>query len=231
MRITIIIFLQFIIQSGFSQNIYELKNDLDSLDVLKIESSQIKKYVSLKEKCNKYQQTFITELLKNINDYNNSKFYNEYLTIGNIDGVDDLDTIKTIIYVKNKIVYLKSEWFKNKKLMWSHSIKNPYKEIMDDSLFSYENSDIWVRITIAKDYTIPTLKPKSDSEYSKITQDALVKAGVFDLKRKKIIVSESQYLTYIKNFNGSVLQYGEPEASNLIIWYKPFNMFVDFYSP
>jgi hypothetical protein len=44
-------------------------------------------------------------------------------------------------------------------------------------------------------------------------------------------VNEASYKKYIEDFNGELLEFGEPERRYLVIWYEPIKDFVTFYAP
>jgi hypothetical protein len=199
------------------------------LETIDVDSSIVRRYESLLDSARTFEKNIINKILLNIDNFGGKPFSNEYLTIGDIDGIGDQDTIKTTISVLYDTVHLKSKWWKDGHIIWENKLTNPYMWISEDNLFDYNSGDIWTRLTIAKDYSIPELSPKS--KYAHIPIEMVCEIGLSEIKAKKKNVNEASYKKYIEDFNGELLEFGEPERRYLVIWYEPIKDFVTFYAP
>jgi hypothetical protein len=198
-------------------------------NIVETDSIDIKKYLPLLSSSNSFQQEVIKQIISNIQTLRIKEVKEDILTIGEIDGILKQDTIRTKIFVRNDSVFLTSTWIRNNELLWQVTISDPYMWISDNELFDYRTADIWTRLTIAKDYSLPELSPRSD--FSSITDDWVVKNGIADLGVRGIETSIEEYQDYINQFNGMVLTYGEPEARQLMIWHEPTKSFLTYYAP
>lgn len=194
------------------------------INQLKIDSVAINSYTALLDSANPYEQNIIESIIQNIEEYKSKEFTDEVLTVGEIDGIGNVDTIKTYIEVKSGNVNLRSIWIRNGNLMWEYKINNPYMAL---NQLSYDDSDIWMKWTIARNYTLPELNQRL--EYPQIEDNWVVYFGTRDLELQS--VEESTYKEYISKFKGEVLEYGDPENRKLVIWYEPAEKFVTYYAP
>lgn len=170
------------------------------------------------------------ESLVNIKAFSERTVNEEILTIGNIDGLGVFDTIRSTLRVINDTVYIHSQWRRNNELIWELKLVDPYMHVNENNpLFEYENSPVWTRLTIAKDYAIPELSNKS--KYNHIGTKWVINSGMYDFKESNLKVDSASYAEYLSNFDGQLLEYGEPEIRKLAIWHEPTKKFVSYYSP
>ena len=107
---------------------------------------------------------------------------------------------------------------------------DPYLYINDDNqIFAYGNTPIWTRFTIAKDFTVPELAPVSN--YESISLYWVIVSGLNDFDINNLSVDSLSYVNYVNNFEGMILEYGEPEFNKIAIWHEPTKKFVSYYSP
>lgn len=209
---------------------YKSADQVTSEQAITADSTLITQYEQSLTNGNKAEEKLAQQILDNIKIYNGESIRDDFLTIGNIDGVNPQDTIRTVLEVINDTVFIHSKWYRNNELLWELSLTDPYMYINDDNpLFEYQNSPIWTRLTIAKDYTIPVLSKKSKYDY--IGTKWVIYSGINDFKNSNHEVDSASYREYILNFKGQLLEYGEPEIRKLVIWHEPTKMFVSYYSP
>ena len=196
-------------------------------DPVKADSSLISRYELLERSGSDYEKQIISKILDNIEQYAGKPFSQEYLTVGNIDNIRDQDTIRTQVYVADDSVVVHSRWFRENSLLWEEILVDPYKWISDDVLFEYPEVDIWARLTIAVDYSIPQLAERAN--FSNISPEMAINSGLSELLNDSIDISEEQYRKYFEDFEGAIVQHGEPEIRQLSIWFEPLKKFVSYY--
>lgn len=137
------------------------------------------------------------------------------------------DTLATHIFEKNNSIYLKTNWRKEGKLVWSKETKDPYLWINDNRLYQYDTRDKWVTFAIAIKYGLPEIR--NIGEYVGL-QEMAVENGVNELKGKGVEVSIKEYQKYLSNYKGDLVVVGDPESRDgMFIWYAPAKKFILFY--
>lgn len=199
-------------------------------EVIPVNSAYIAQLTELKKTSEKWDSEFIDKIISTINSFENRNADTTILTIGNIDGIGKLDTIRTHVYIKSDSVYMTSKWLRNGIQLWMDKITNPYMWINDSDEFDYEARNIWVTFTIAINYSLPELD--NEGRYSSIGNQTASKFGYSELKQQGVQISEQEYLDYLANFKGLVLSYGQPEPHpNLVVWHEPTKQFLTYYAP
>ena len=197
------------------------------LRISDIKLSKLKKAYSSAENRNKL---FIEKVLLTISQFNDHLADTTILTIGNIDGLDNLDTIYTHVYALDDTIYVKSKWIRNEELLWSGTIKNPYIYINDDDLFAYDTRHPWVTFTIGVMYGPPDIVDKSS--YVDIDKALALKMARYYINKNNLQIAEKDYSDYLDSFNGKLLSYGDPEVRHqLMLWYEPQKKFILYYAP
>ncbi|MDX1627943.1 MAG: hypothetical protein R3345_04545 [Fulvivirga sp.] len=201
-----------------------------AMDTIGIDSALFESYREVAKSGKGFEKILATQIIDNINTYANTTIDELILTIGKIDSNKALDTIYNHLWVSDDTVHLHSRWIKNDQVLWELELKDPYLYISGDNpLFEYEDSPVWTKLTIAKNYAIPELEPKVN--YDHISMKWVVISGLGDLKEMGVPVDSTTYVGYVTNFKGELLKYGAPEQRRLVIWHAPSKRFVSYYSP
>lgn len=140
-----------------------------------------------------------------------------------IDGDGVNDTISTTIFVRKDTILIKYLWLKEKKIIWSDTIRDVYLTIQTDDAAKRD----WLNFII--DGANPNIYKISDFEH---LIDYSVGLGVEELRDKGYYIDNNEYKRYIINYKGSLFEYGHPEmAEGLFIWFEPLKTFILFYQP
>jgi hypothetical protein len=109
--------------SGQKKNTYDPES-------LTIDRAVLKKY---QEAClhdtASYDKKFISNFSDIINKFNGKKLDTTILTIGNLDGDLDQDTIFSRVYYHADIIYVDSKWIKNNHVLWKDRYTDPYTSL------------------------------------------------------------------------------------------------------
>jgi hypothetical protein len=191
------------------------------------DSTLIQTYRKLLPNSTKFEKKFITEVIGTFSKFQNKNLDTTILIIGLLDSDNLHDTIVSRVFVNRDTVYVQSEWRKNGNLLWQHIDKNPYMEINDNELFSFDKRSIWVTFTIGYLYTLPRLY--SIDDYKNLELEA-IKLGVYELNKSNFSTDSVIYKEYLKSFKSNLLEWGNPESrAGLFVWYEPAKRFVTFF--
>lgn len=177
----------------------------------------------------KFRDHFLSKLFATIDQFKNKMADTIIYTIANVDGAENIDTVKTRIFYMNDTVYVQSSWMRNNELIWSDVLMDPYIWISDNDLFHYDTRSNWITFTTALYYALPEFNDISN--YSNIDKELSISMGMDWIRNNKVILSEKNYRDYFNNFKGQVMEYGMPENSQLYIWCEPVSDFILFYRP
>ncbi len=215
------------------QTILELENKKRNeieRKIIRIREAELNQYKSAYNSADKWDKQFMDKMFETINQFNERPADTTILTIGNIDGIGKMDTVNTHIYVLDDTVFVDSKWNRNGELLWNDEIKNPYLQINNDDIFSYDDRHLWVTFTIAVQYGAPELSERTD--YSGIDRGTALKMGKWDIESQNLKISDAEYIKYFDSFNGELFLFGEPEIRHeLLQWYEPKKVFIRYYAP
>jgi len=215
------------------QTILELENKLKAKlesRTIKISSTRLQEYKSYYDSSDKWDRQFMDKMFWTIDKFNNRPADSTILTIGNIDGIEPLDTITNRVYFSEDTVYVESNWSRNGEILWSDDIKNPYLGIGMSDLFDYDLRHPWVTFTIAIHMSTADLTERAD--YSGINRKIALEMASWYIKRKELEITDEEYESYFDSFNGQLFSYGDPEGRNsLHQWYEPKKTFILYYAP
>jgi len=169
-------------------------------------------------------------VLKTIRKYYNRQIDTSFLTLGNFDGVQPTDTIISHITDNNKIIIIEYSYLRNGEVIWSHTHKDPFLEIINSKTYEELSKNLFVSGYLAIK-RCPAKVYKSENLESIIKKHAF-EFGFAKLKKKGIKVSESDYRRFIDTFDNDVLSHSYNEwGSKVQIWYEPAKEFVTIYHP
>jgi len=192
--------------------------------LLNIDQETINKYKSIDESEPEYVKTFKNQIQKTINSLKNKPIDSTILTVGYINSDTLPDTIVNRIYLIKPAILIKSEWIKDEKTVWEEEISNPYMWVNEKLTPTNDssNTDLWVTLTIALNYSLPELVKKD--EFNNINSDF----SFPDLSPKE----KTKAIEYLANSSCDLLIHGQPEERNgLYLWYEPQNQFILYYAP
>lgn len=176
------------------------------------------------------EKTYLREIIQTMSKY---RYLSEGFSIEkkeDITGDGRQDLLKTSVQINAGEVLCNSEVISNNKIIWKESLTDPYLGLGKSSLFNPDESDIWVRFYIASKYAAP--KIISITEYEHISIDFASQLGLIALKEIGYSVSKSEYIKYLENYKGELIDHGEPEGGGeLLIWYAPAEKFITYYAP
>ena len=179
------------------------------------------------------EKIYFSKLLHIINEFNGKKLDTTLLTIGNIDDDTEKDTIFSRVYYNSNRVYVDSKWLKNNKVFWNYKYANPYLSF-NSALLNYDTRSIWTIFAVGILYGTPAINTRQefDEHADSSLQNVVYDYGVADLKKAGIKINKEDYKTYLKNFKGELLEFGEPETrEGLFIYYKPAKRIITYYQP
>ena len=215
------------------QTILELekeKKEKIERSAIRISEEELSKYKNAYDSAEKWDKQFMAKLFRTIDQFSGRPADTTILTIGNIGGLGQPDTIKSHIYALDDTVFVESSWHRNGELMWTGNQKNPYLGINNDEIFSYDQRHPWVTFTIAVNYSAPELSERRD--YSGIDRKTALNMAKWYIERKNLKISEADYTQYFDSFNGQLFMHGEPEIRHeLLQWYEPKKTFILYYAP
>ena len=175
-----------------------------------------------------YDKKFVSNFFDIIKKFNGKKLDTTILTIGNLDGDLDQDTIFSRVYYDADSIYVDSKWIKNNHILWRDKYTDPYTELNADLLDSSRNT--WVFFAIGVIYGPPDIHPRNVMDSGSLTM--VYNQGVDDLNGAGIHTNKEQYKTYLQYFKGDLLAYGQPESrEGLWIWYKPAERMITYFQP
>lgn len=211
----------------------KLKNT-KSAQTLTIDKELLKKYLEAYQNDTiSSEKIFFSKLVNIIKDFNGRKLDTTVLTIGNIDGDTDRDTIFSRVYYNSNNIYVDSKLIKNNNVLWNYKYSNPYLSFNAD-LLNYNTRSIWTIFAVGILYGIPEINSRQefDEHIDSSVQNYVYDYGVADLKKMRIKINKEDYKTYLQNFKGDLLGFGEPETrEGLWIWYEPARRIITYYQP
>jgi hypothetical protein len=176
-----------------------------------------------------YDKKFISNFFDLIKRFNGKKLDTTILTVGNLDGDLDEDSIFSRVYYDSDDIYVDSKWIKNGDVIWEDKYTDPYIELNAD-LLDTSRDNTWVFFAIGVTYGPPDFEPRSVMDSSALPM--VYDQGVEDLKGMGIHMDKEQYKGYLREFKGNLLAYGQPESrEGLWIWYKPAGWMITYYHP
>lgn len=215
------------------QTVLELENKKRNeieRSIIQVSEKELAQYRNAYDLAEKWDKQFMTKMFQTIEKFSDRPADTTILTVGNIDGIGEPDTIMSHMYALDDTVFVESSWRRKGKLMWSGTQKNPYLGINNDDIFSYDQRHPWVTFTIAVNYGAPELSERTD--YSGIDRETALKMAKWFIERKNLKISEAEYNQYFDSFNGQLFMFGEPEIRHeLLQWYEPKKMFILYYAP
>lgn len=176
-----------------------------------------------------YDKRFVANFVGLLRQFNGKRLDTTIVTIGNLDGDSDRDTIVSRVYYEKDTIYVDSKWTKNNQVLWRDRYSDPYTSL-DVNLFSDTSRNTWLCFAIGVIYGPPDIQPRSvmDSGALGMVYDQ----GVDELNRAGIHIDKEQYKAYLQDFKGELLAYGQPESrEGLWIWYKPAGRMITYYHP
>jgi hypothetical protein len=179
------------------------------------------------------EKKYFSKLLHIINEFNGKKLDTTLLAIGNIDGDAEKDTIFSRIYYNSKRIYVDSKWLKNNKVIWNYKYANPYVSF-NSALLNYDTRSIWTIFAVGILYGTPAINTRQefDEHADSSLQNYVYEYGIADLKKAGIKINKEDYKTYLKNFKGGLLEFGEPETrEGLFVYYQPAKRIITYYQP
>lgn len=175
-----------------------------------------------------YDKKFVSNFFDIIEKFNGKKLDTTILTIGNLDGDLDQDTIFSRVYYDADTIYVDSKWIKNNHVLWKYKYTDPYTSL-DASLYD-STRNTWVCFAVGIIYGPPDISPRNVVDSGVLT--LVYDQGVDDLNSVGIHTDKEQYKTYLQNFKGDLLAYGQPESREGVwIWYKPARRMITYYQP
>lgn len=173
-----------------------------------------------------YDKKFVSNFFDIIKKFTGKKLDTTILTIGNLDGDLDQDTIFSRVYYDADSIYVDSKWIKNNHILWRDKYTDPYTELNADLLDSSRNT--WVCFAIGVLYGPPDFYPRTE-----MPVDSMVYSqGVEDLDSAGIHTDLEKYKAYLRDFKGEFITCGQPESrERLWIWYKPAERMITYYQP
>lgn len=175
-----------------------------------------------------YQISFTKDLLITMDKFIGRKRDTTILTIGNIDGLQALDTIQTRIFVKNDTVFVSNTWNRNKELMWKDEYFHPYVFIDNDPLFE-EDRNSWISFQAGIRWGPPVFRKE---DISRGSEEMLWSIASSYMKSNGFEISRNAYFEYLDSTEASFIEYyGGYINGHIIIWYEPIKRFVRYYAP
>ncbi len=124
-----------------------------------------------------YDKKFVTNFFDIIKKFNGKKLDTTILTIGNLDGDLDQDTIFTRVYYDAGSIYVDSKWIKNHHVLWRDKYTDPYIELNADLFDSTRPT--WVCFAIGVIYGPPEFHARTELDTSALS--LVYDQGVDDL--------------------------------------------------
>ena len=196
---------------------------------LTIDPALLKKY---QEAClhdtASYDKKFVSNFFDIIKQFNGKKLDTTILTIGNLDGDLDQDTIFSRVYNDSGYIYVDAKWIKNHHVLWRDKYADPYTELNADLFDSTRPT--WVCFAIGIIYGPPDFHTRNEVDSGALS--LVFDQGVDDLNGAGIHMDKEQYRAYLRDFKGDLLAYGQPASrEGLWIWYKPAGRMITYYHP
>jgi hypothetical protein len=133
-----------------------------------------------------YDKKFVSNFFDILKKFNGKKLDTTILTIGNLDGDLDQDTIFSRVYYDADSIYVDSKWIKNNHVLWKDKYTDPYTELSADLLDSGRNT--WVYFAIGVIYGLPDIHSRNEMDSGTLSMvysqgvDDLDKAGIHGIR-------------------------------------------------
>jgi hypothetical protein len=201
----------------------------DNPGTLTIAPALLKKY---QEAClhdtDSNDKKFVSSFFDIIKQFNGKKLDTTILTIGNLDGDLDQDTIFSRVYYDSGSIYVDAKWIKNHHVLWTDKYADPYTELNADLFDSTRPT--WVCFAIGIIYGPPHFHNRNEVDSG--VRSLVIDQGVDDLNTAGIHLDKEQYKAYLQDFKGDLLTYGQPASREGVwIWYKPAGLMITYYHP
>ena len=175
-----------------------------------------------------YQISFTNDLLITMDKFKGRKRDTTILTIGNIDGLNNLDTISTRVYVQNDTVFVDNSWTRNNELMWRDKYYHPFALMVDEPLFQKDKNN-WVSFQAGLRNGPPVFYKEGISRGS---EEMLWSIASRDMKSNGFEISRDAYFIYLDSTQANLIEYDDGYPTGyLMIWYEPLKRFVKYYAP
>jgi hypothetical protein len=172
----------------------------------------------------KFDSTFFDIIKK----FNGKKLDTTILTIGNLGADLDQDTIFSRVYYDSGSIYVDAKWIKNHHVLWEDEYADPYTELNADLFDSTRPT--WVCFAIGIIFGPPHFHTRKEVDSGVLSM--VIDQGLYDLNTAGIHMDKEQYRTYLQDFKGDLLAYGQPASrEGLWIWYKPAGRMITYYHP
>ncbi len=203
--------------------------------ILHCDTSLLNKYkAALVEDTFSHDRKFIKKLLGVIHKFDGKQLDTTITSLENVDGTGHRCKLISRIYLYGDAVFVDSWITRKHDTLWNNRLKNPYIYVGSHysglNLFDWKKRSAWVIFTVGIFYGSPTFVrfPKFYIDASKM----ILGEGNEDLKNRGILISSDRWESYLKNFKGNLLTYGDPEArESFFIWYEPCKCFITYYAP
>lgn len=189
-------------------------------------------YIECAQIANDRERYYITNVLRFYRQFSGAITDTSVTTVGDIDGNGHADTLKTRIYIESNDIHVYSQWTSMGDLKWEYDLVNPYKWISNEypDLFAWDKRSPWMVFTIGILDSPPELF--HPSHFRRVTIEMAARSGLWELEKLGHSITREDYIDYLREFKGVVMQYGHNEPiRNLVIWYAPLNRFISYYSP
>src|ERR1700722_11648997 len=103
---------------------------------------------------------FISSFFDIIKQFNGKKLDTTILTMGNLDGDWDQDTIFSRVYYDSGSIYVDAKWIKNHRVLWEDKYADPYTELNADLFDSTRPT--WVCVAIGIIYGPPDFHTRKE---------------------------------------------------------------------
>jgi hypothetical protein len=176
-------------------------------------------------------KVFFSIFLDIIKQFNGQPLDTMLLTVGNIDGDKNKDTIFSRVYCHGDSIVVDSKWIKGSHVMWKYKYSNPYAE-MNSDLLVYNKRSIWAIFAVGIVYGAPEFHARQefDGRADQGLFNLVYDIGVSELKDAGVKIDRSGYKKYLQSFKGDLVAFGEPETrEGLSIWYKPAKRMITYY--
>ncbi len=178
------------------------------------------------------EQYYIGNLLKLYRQHSGVFPDTMVFEIGDIDGNGLVDTLQTRTYMEDEDVHVLTRWIAFGEIVWEFDLVNPYDWISgrNPDLFDWDKRSPWIVFTTGIFEAQPKLS--HPDTHRGISLQWAARSGLWDLRDRGHSVTEEEYLEYLRNYKGLLLEFGHVDPSrNLGIWYAPLRQFISYYSP
>lgn len=188
----------------------------------------------------KYDSGFNNMLFHIINEFNGRPLDTTIVTAGKFDEKGNICKINTRVYLFCDTVFVDSKLYEKNRLLWQYVFKegwmpegyrcNPiFLDSVPNNSWIYFTCGVYAGPPEFLDYKNngPRILEGFPSDGKMVIDNDLS-----DSKNKGINIPEKQFRTYLKNFKGDLLLYGDlVHREQLFIWYSPAKCFILFYAP